>query len=227
MLSTLALIVAAAALVFVGPPVSPPKGGETQGPPKGGHYVQPPNVQAPNVQPPKGVMPDLGRPTQADDKIPLFNFDEYFTGKWTFEWIVPESPLGPAGEMSGTTTFKPIEGKYYQADTEAKGPAGAIRIRERIAYHPDNKAIVRHVTDSRGFSYLTLAPIGADLAGIYYIYFESEPFVFKGRTMRIKENWRLVSPINNKVTLTIATDGGRFTNYGSPWWQKQIPETKR
>jgi hypothetical protein len=182
--------------------------------------------QPPSSQPPKGVMPNLGRPTQADDKIPLFNFDEYFSGKWTFEWIVPESPLGPAGEIAGTTTFKPVEGRFFQADTEAKGPSGAFRVRERIAYHAENKTIVRHVNDSRGFSYMTLAPVGADLAGIYYIYFESEPFVFKGKTVKIKENWRLVSPVNNKVTLTIATDGGSFTNYGSPWWQKQVPGPK-
>jgi hypothetical protein len=186
---------------------------------------QPPSQPA-TTQAPKGAMPNLGRPTQADDKIPLFNFDEYFTGRWSFEWIVPESPLGPAGEIAGTTTFKPIDGRFYQADTDAKGPAGPIRIRERIAYHQENKTIVRHVTDSRGFSYMTLAPVGADLAGIYYIYFESEPFVFKGKTIRVKENWRLVSPVNNKVTLTVSADGGRFTNYGSPWWQKQVQGIK-
>jgi len=48
-------------------------------------------------QAPKGQMPELGRPTQTTDTVPLFNFDEYFLGgKWTFEWLVPESPLGPA-----------------------------------------------------------------------------------------------------------------------------------
>jgi hypothetical protein len=58
------------------------------------------------------------------------------------------------------------------------------------------------------------------------MYFESEPFVFKGKTIKIKENWRLVSPVNNKVTLTIASEGGGFTNYGSPWWQKALPGQK-
>jgi hypothetical protein len=185
---------------------------------------QPAQPAAP--QTPKGVMPNLGRPTQADDKIPLFNFDEYFTGKWTFEWIVPESPLGPAGEVAGTTTFKPVDGRYYQAETDAKGPAGAFKVREKIAYHAENKTIVRQVTDSRGFSYLTMATVGADLAGIYYIYFESEPFTYRGKTIRIKENWRLVSPVNNKVTLTLSADAGRFLNYGSPWWNKQVSAIK-
>ena len=54
-------------------------------------------------QVPKGQMPTLGRPTEGTDQVPLFDFDTYFLGKWTFEWSMPESPLGPAGPYSGTT----------------------------------------------------------------------------------------------------------------------------
>ena len=56
-------------------------------------------------QVPKGAMPTLGRPTETTDKVPLFDFDTYFVGKWTFEWSMPESPLGPAGPYSGTTAL--------------------------------------------------------------------------------------------------------------------------
>lgn len=186
--------------------------------------------QAPNAQPapvdpqlPKGVMPNLGRPTEGTDKTPPFNFDEYFTGKWTFEWVVPDSPLGPAGPIAGTTTFKVVDAKYYMAETDAKGPAGPIKIREHIAYNQENRTVVRHVTDSRGFSYLSMAPVGSDLGGIFYLYFESEPFTYKGKSIRVKENWRLVSVLNYKVSMSVSVDGGRYTNYGNPWWQKQIP----
>ena len=44
-------------------------------------------------------MPTLGRPTEGTDTVPLFDFDTYFLGKWTFEWSMPESPLGPAGTL--------------------------------------------------------------------------------------------------------------------------------
>ena len=54
-------------------------------------------------QVPKGQMPTLGRPTEGTDTVPLFDFDTYFLGKWTFEWSMPETPLGPAGPYSGTT----------------------------------------------------------------------------------------------------------------------------
>ena len=56
-------------------------------------------------QPPRGQMPDLGRPTKHDDKLPLFDFDSYFVGKWTFEWDMPDGPLGPAGRLEGTTVY--------------------------------------------------------------------------------------------------------------------------
>jgi hypothetical protein len=59
------------------------------------------------------------------------------------------------------------------------------------------------------------------------MYFESEPFTYKGRTLRLKENWRLTSPLNYKVSITLSTDGGRFLNYGNPWWQKADSAIKK
>jgi hypothetical protein len=180
-------------------------------------------------QTPKGQMPELGRPTESTDKVPLFNFDEYFLGgKWTFEWLVPESPLGPAGTITGTTSYTATggDGKFYQARTEATGPGGKFTITERIAYQKDNKTITRYVSDSRGYSYLQTAAVGGDLGGFYNMYFESEPFTFKGKSIRIRDAYRLVSPINYRVATTISIDGGRFTNYGNPWWQKDVAGAK-
>src|SRR5262245_61143704 len=138
---------------------------------------QTPTPAAP--QSPKGQMPELGRPTEATDKVPLFNFDDYFLGgKWTFEWLVPESPLGPSGTITGTTSFNATgeDGKFYQARTEATGPAGKFTITERIAYQKDNKTITRFVSNSRGFSYIQTVVVGGDPGGFYTVYFGSEPF---------------------------------------------------
>ena len=177
---------------------------------------------------PKGQMPELGRPTESSDKVPLFNFDEYFLGgKWTFEWLVPETPLGPAGSITGTTTYTAVEGgTFYLAHTDATGPTGRFTITERIAYQKENKTITRYVTNSRGFSYLQTAAVGGDLGGFYNFYFDGEPFTFKGKTIRIRDAVRLVSPVNYKVAETISIDGGRFINYGNPWWQKDVPGVK-
>ena len=180
-------------------------------------------------QAPQGQMPALGRPTEATDAIPLFNFDEYFLGgRWTFEWLVPESPLGPAGTITGTTTYSPAGngGKFYLARTEATGPSGKFTITERIAYQKENKTITRYVSNSRGFSYLQTAVVGGDLGGFYNVYFDSEPFTFNGKTIRIRDAYRLVSPVNYKVSSTISVNDGRFTNFGNPWWQKDVPGAK-
>ncbi len=99
---------------------------------------------------PRGQMPDLGRPTKPDDQLPLFNFDEYFPGKWTFEWDVPEGPLGPAGRITGTTVYKPIDGRFYEANTDATGPGGAFKSRGLLAYHKRAQALSRYVIASRG-----------------------------------------------------------------------------
>ena len=183
--------------------------------------------QTDKAQLPKGQMPDLGRPTKVGDELPPFNFDAYFPGTWTFEWDMPEGPLGPSGRVSGTTVYKVIEaGKFYQADTDATGPGGAFRLHELIAYQKDNKALSRHVTDSRGFSFLQLATIGGDLGGIYNIFYDSAPFAYSGKTVRIKHALRLLSPFNYKVATTVSVDGGPFRNYGNPWWRKDTTATK-
>jgi hypothetical protein len=170
---------------------------------------------------PKGQMPDLGRPTKVGDELPLFNFDEYFRGKWTFEWDVPEGALGPSGRITGTTIYKAIDaGKFYEASTEATGPGGTYTLRETIAYQRDNKTLARHVTDSRGFSFLQAGTIGGDLGGLYTIYLDGSPFTYNGKTIRIKHAMRLLSPLNYKVSTTVSVDGGPFRNYGNPWWKK-------
>lgn len=172
-------------------------------------------------QVPKGQMPTLGRPTETGDAVPLFDFDGYFLGKWNFEWSMPESPLGPAGPYSGTTTVTKLEGRFYEAVSDGEGPAGPFKVREVIAYHRENKTLARTVTDSRGFSYFQFGPVGGDLGGIYNVHFESAPFTVNGKTVRLRHTMHLLSPLNYRMATAISVDGGPFTNLGTPWWRKQ------
>lgn len=170
---------------------------------------------------PRGQMPALGRPTQAGDELPLFDFDTYFLGTWTFEGVVPDSPLGPGGALSGKAVYTKVGDGQYEATIDVTGPDRAFTIRERITYKKEQKSMTRQVVDSRGFQYSQTAPVGADLGGFYYVYFESEPFTAGGRSVRLKDSLRLVSPGNFRVTSTLSVDGGRYTNLGNPWWRKQ------
>jgi hypothetical protein len=171
---------------------------------------------------PKGQMPDLGRATKVSDELPLFNFDNYFTGRWTFEWDMPEGALGESGQVTGTTIYKVIEpGKSYQADTEGTGPGGPFKIHETFAYQKELKTITRQVTDSRGFAYTQTGTIGGDLGGIYNILLDGAPFTLSGHSVRIKNTLRTMSPFNYKVATSVSVDGGPFKNYGNPWWKKE------
>jgi len=183
-----------------------------------------PQTQKPQL--PKGQMPDLGRPTKGEDELPPFNFDDYFVGKWTFEWDVPEGPLGPSGRITGTTVYKPVDGRFYEAHTDATGPWGAFTLHEVIGYHKENKTIARQTVDSRGFSFLQIGTVGGDLGGIFNIYLESSPFTYHAKTIRIKHAMRLLSPYNYKVGTSVSVDGGPFRNYGNPWWRKDAAASK-
>jgi hypothetical protein len=171
-------------------------------------------------QVPKGQMPSLGRPTETGDTVPLFDFDTYFLGKWSFEWSMPESPLGPAGPYSGTTTVTKLDGRFYEAVSEGEGPAGPFKVREVIAYHRENKTLARTVTDSRGFNYFQFGPVGGDLGGIYNIHFESAPFTVNGKSVRLRHSLHLLSPLNYRMATGISVEGGPFMNLGTPWWRK-------
>jgi len=185
-------------------------------------------AQQPGKPPlPKGHMPELGRPTKVGDELPLFDFDAYFAGKWTFEWDMPEGVLGESGTVSGTTIYKVIEpGKTYQADTNATGPGGAFSVREQITYQKEAKTISRQITDSRGYSYSQSGTIGGDLGGIYNILLDGSPFTRNGHTVRIKQTLRTMSPYNYKVATSVSVDGGPYKNYGNPWWRKDTTPSK-
>ena len=119
-------------------------------------------------------MPILGRPTETTDKVPLLDFENYFVGKWDFEWLMPESPLGPAGSVLGHDHLFEDRRATFEAVTQGEGPAGKFEMREKIVYDKDNKTVAREVTDSRGFSYKQSGPVGGDLGGIYNIHFDGD-----------------------------------------------------
>jgi hypothetical protein len=188
-----------------------------------------PIVAASAAQPqlPKGQVPDLGRPTKGSDEQPLFNFDEYFAGKWTFVWEVPDGVLGDGGTIKGSVIYKHIDGPFFEAATTAVGPSGPLSVKETIAYRREGKTAARWVTDSRGFSYHQIAPVGGDLGGYFNIYYDGSPFTYNGKVVRIKNALRLTSPVKYRNAVTVSTDGGPFINYGSAWFEKDVSATSR
>jgi hypothetical protein len=179
---------------------------------------------------PKSQVPDLGRPTRVTDDQPLFDFDDYFLGKWTFEWETPDGVLGPAGTVKGSIVYKRVDaarGPFYEAVTTATGPGGPITIKESIAYRKEGKTAARWIADSRGYSYQQIAPVGGDLGGYFNLYYEGSPFTLEGKTIRIKNALRLTSPLRYRNAVTVSIDGGPFANYGSAWFEKNVSGSTR
>ena len=66
-------------------------------------------------------------------------------------------------------------------------------------------------------TFCVLAPIGPRSAD------ETAPFTHAGQEVRLRYRTRLVSPVNFKTEAMISVDGGPFLNFGSGWFQKEIP----
>jgi len=175
-----------------------------------------PQAQVPLKEPPKGLAPNLGRPTRADDEVPLLDFDKYFIGNWTFTADAPDSVLGPGGEISGTATYRKIGDGFYEAVFEGKSDRGPFKITETIAYHREQKVAFRHVTDSRGYSYTQTADVGGNIGGDYRLFFKSAPFSYKGKQVRLNHTIYLAAPLTFRIDLEVAEGSGEFMHL-SPW----------
>ena len=180
------------------------------------------DAQAPK-DPPKGLMPNLGRPTKPEDVVPLLDFDKYFLGNWTFTADAPDSVLGPGGESSGTLTYRKLADGFYEAVTEGKSEAGAFTIKETIAYHRDQKVAFRHVTDSRGYSYTQMAEVGGNIGGDYRLFFKSAQFAYKGKQMRLNHTVYLAAPLTFRIDIDVADGPAEFMHM-SPWRYRRVPQ---
>ena len=190
--------------------IAPPALSEVEG------QAQPPK------EPPKGLMPNLGRPTKAEDVVPLLDFDQYFLGTWTFTADAPDSVLGPGGESSGTVTYRKLADGFYEAVTHGKSDAGAFTITESIAYHREQKVAFRHVIDSRGYTYTQMAEVGGNIGGDYRLFFKSAPFTYKGKQVRLNHTVYLAAPLTFRIDVEVAEGSGEFVHM-SPWRFRRAP----
>jgi hypothetical protein len=170
---------------------------------------------------PKGLMPNLGRPTRPDDKVPPLDFEKYFLGRWTFEADAPDTVLGPGGVSNGTVTYRKLADGFYEASVEGKSETGPFTIVESIAYDVDAQMAFRHVTDSRGYSYVQKARVGGNIGGDYRLFFESAPFTFKGKQVRLNHTIYLAAPLTFRTDIEIAEGAGPFVHM-SPWRYRRV-----
>jgi hypothetical protein len=169
-------------------------------------------IQQPAQQP--------SRPTEPTDPMPPPDMN-YFVGTWSFDWNVPESPLGPAGKFKGTETYKAVfAGRVYESEIKGEGPEGPFEGRAITSYDGSEKSVSRYEIFSYGVSTLKTGRIGGDLGGYYTIYWESTPIKRNGHTVKLKGKTQMLSPAHYKLQVTISVDDGPYTSLGNPWFEK-------
>jgi hypothetical protein len=165
------------------------------------------------------VLQQPSRPTEPTDPMPPPNLD-YFVGAWSFEWNVPESPLGPAGKIKGTETYRKTSDGSYESEIVGEGPAGAIKGRAMTRYNEKERTITRSETGIFAVALVKSGSIGGDLGGYYTIFWETAPVKKDGKTVRLKGKTLMLSPANYRLQVQISVDGGPYTNFGNPWFRK-------
>ena len=168
--------------------------------------------QQPAQQPP--------RATEPTDPMPPVNMD-YFIGAWTFDWNVPESPLGPAGKFKGTETYKKVADGHYESEITGDSPLGALKGRATMSYVEKDKQVTRTETGMFGVTQTKTGPVGGDLGGYYTIFWETELIKKNGKTVKLKGKTQMLSPAHYRLLVQISVDGGPYTNFGNPWFRKE------
>jgi hypothetical protein len=172
------------------------------------------------------TSPQQSRPTDPRDPMPPPDMD-YFIGTWTFDWNVPESPLGPGGKIKGTEICKKVAGKdTYESEIKGEGPNGSFKGRATTSYNAAEKMVTRREDDFVGISTVKSGPIGGDLGGYYTIYWESTPIKKGGKVTKLKGKTLMLSPAHYKLQVEISVDGGPYTSLGNAWYRKTdlLPE---
>lgn len=160
------------------------------------------------------------RPTEPTDAMPPPDMD-YFIGAWSFEWNVPESPLGPAGKIKGSEVCKKSSSPAaYESEITGEGPQGMFKGRALTLYDEKQKTVTRSETGIFAVSLEKRGPIGGDLGGYYTIFWETAPIKKDGKTIKLKGKTMMLSPAHYRLQVQISIDGGPYTNFGSPWFRK-------
>ncbi len=192
-----------------------------------------------------GAGAEVAGQTKITDPMPVFNL-EYFVGTWSFEWTVPDSPLGPGGDLTGTQTYallKPpvtfarIAGfpavpassvplrflSHPMLDGRMQGtaPDGALKSRVLIGFDPTTKDAIRVEIQSRGAPTTRTGTIGGDLGGTFTFFWDSTPVKKGTQTVKLQGRTTMYSPTSFREQISYAVDGSPFKIYGQPWYEKK------
>src|SRR5215467_14651379 len=120
---------------------------------------------------------------------------QYFIGRWTFNWLARESPLGPSGPVDGTVTctLGPDQ-KTLQCQTEGKSETGNTHGTSTITFDETSKMA----------TYVERLPNGVEIRSTgdwsspISIRFKVEPVKTGGHLLNLGERYRLSPPSHTR-----------------------------
>jgi len=155
-----------------------------------------------------------------DDMAP---FDpHYFVGTWDIEGVLPESPLGEAGEFLGTETVRHAEGCTYESTIEATVGDEAVTITSRLLYDRRARYLVRMEDDSRGFQLVKIGTVSGDSGGYSSHFWEAPAITRQGHDVRLRGRTYMTSPRGFRVQMRMSVDGEPFVNFGTVRWERRV-----
>jgi hypothetical protein len=165
------------------------------------------------------TRPTIGVEQPNGDDPPRFN-PQYLVGRWTIEGVVPDSPLSPAGEMTGIETVRHVDGCTYESTIEMKIPGGSFKVEALIVYDRQAGYMVRRERDSRGFELLKTGVVGGDSGGYFSHHWEAPLITYKGTRLSLKGTTFFASPDNYRLRMQLSAAGQPPMNYGTIWWRR-------
>jgi hypothetical protein len=142
---------------------------------------------------------------------------DYFTGRWTFEYLGGEFPPLSQGGRSGTVTFTRLGASSF-ASGRVEGDVEGKKFQETISvgFDPATSTVVYTERRQDGVELVSLGNWQSPLA----ITFLTAPVQSGGRTYQLRRTMSVLSDSAFNVTEEFSVDGGPFRRLGNARYTK-------
>ncbi len=149
-----------------------------------------------------GVAAQPPKPTPGPEHKRLANF----VGQWKYEGEVKESPLGPAGKVSGSETCEWFAGRFHLVcHTKGTGPRGPVTGMSVMGYDQMQKAYTYYAASSLGDNIFVRGQVQGK------VWTWSDEATIEGKKMKIVATVTEETPTTNSFKLEVGVDGGPMT----------------
>jgi hypothetical protein len=131
----------------------------------------------------------------------------YFTGKWTSEGEMKESPFGPGGKFTSNDDCQWFEGKFaVVCRTEGKGPMGPMKGLGIMSYHGEEKVYTYYGLDNSGMTMTSIAR--GTVQGSTWTY--TDESMMGGKKIKGRYTMQEVSPTSYTFKWEMQDDAGKW-----------------